>query len=65
MYQHFEDKSAKIFNLLIEKVKDINCRKILDRVQSIDEIISESKIFVCLFSHVFNISTICHAWSVN
>lgn len=46
IYKNFEEKSPKIFNLLLEKVKDTNCRKILDKIQSGDENISESKIFL-------------------
>ncbi|KAL5239094.1 hypothetical protein ACI65C_006504 [Semiaphis heraclei] len=42
IYQNFEEKSPKIFDLLMEKVKDINCRKILDKIQSSDNNISEN-----------------------
>jgi len=39
----------------MEKVKDTNCRKILDKIQNSDENISESEIFLCfLFIHIVN-----------
>lgn len=46
IYQDFKDKSDKNFKLLNEKIKDINCRKILDTLKNTNEInINDSKIY--------------------
>lgn len=46
IYQDFNDKAEKIMKLLDEKVKDTNCRKILENVSNNNDIdINESKIF--------------------
>ncbi|KAL5236318.1 hypothetical protein ACI65C_003728 [Semiaphis heraclei] len=37
IYQDFEEKSYKIFKLLNEKIKDLNCRKILDTLKNTNE----------------------------
>lgn len=46
IYQDFNDKAEKIIKLLDEKVKDTNCRKILDNLISNNNDINmnESKI---------------------
>jgi len=45
IYQDFNDKAEKIIKLLNEKVKDTNCRKILENVSNNNDIdINESKI---------------------
>lgn len=46
IYQDFNDKAEKIIKLLDEKVKDANCRKILENILNNNDIdINESKIF--------------------
>jgi len=47
IYQDFNDKAEKIIKLLDEKVKDTNCRKILENLISNnnDTDMNESKMF--------------------